>query len=363
MVHQVDWVHICCITASLLIASNVWFYLRVLRPIRQLSRQAAQLTGGKLDSFEQAGTGIAEIRELRRAMAGMVGHVRRAQDQNRAYTERLADSLEHERRRIARELHDDAVQSIVAVTQGIDLARNWVQTDPERAVKLLQAAREQAVEVVNSLRELIGGLRPPALEDLGLVAALKMHVDKLTSQVVHLHIEGTPRRLDESRELTLFRAAQEALSNVIRHSGAAHAELTLAYQELAVLLTVRDDGRGFQFPDQLGDLAFKRHYGLIGMQERVSSLGGSLKIDSVLQKGTVIQVTLPTMTTQPEHLVRDPVCSALLEPRQAYGSIVYASETYYFCCPVCQGAFQKEPERYRPLLPGRAPDHSIHESL
>ncbi len=347
MVHQIDWVHVCCIAASLLIASNVWFYLRVLRPIRQLSGQAAQLTSGKLDSFEQACTGIAEIRELHRAMAGMVGHVRRAQDQNRAYTERLADSLENERRRIARELHDDAVQSTVAVTQGIDLARNWVHTDPERAIKLLHAARGQAVEVVNSLRELIGGLRPPALEELGLVAALKMHVDKLP--IVHLHIQGTPRRLDEPRELTLFRAAQEALSNVIRHSGAAYAEVTLAYKESAVLLTIRDDGQGFQFPDQLGDLAFRRHYGLIGMQERVSSLGGSLKIDSAIQKGTVVQVALPTMTTQPEHLVRDPVCSALIEPRQAYGSTVYASKTYYFCCPVCQGAFQKEPELYHPL--------------
>ncbi len=362
MAHQVDWVHVCCIAASLLISSNVWFYLRVLRPIRQLSGQAAQLTSGKLDSFEQDCTGIAEIRELRRAMAGMVGHVRRAQDQNRAYTERLADSLEYERRRIARELHDDAVQSTVAVTQGIDLARNWVQTDPERAVKLLQSAREQAVEVVNSLRELIGGLRPPALEELGLVAALKMHVDKLTPPVA-LHIEGMPRRLDEPRELTLFRAAQEALSNVIRHSGATHAELTLTYGESAVLLTVRDDGQGFQFPDQLGDLAFKRHYGLIGMQERVSSLGGSLKIDSAILKGTVVQVSLPTTTTQPEHLVRDPVCSALIEPRQAYGSTIYASETYYFCCPVCQGAFQKEPELYRPLLPDGATDRSIHESI
>jgi signal transduction histidine kinase/YHS domain-containing protein len=340
------WLEICWVIAALFIVSNLWFYIRVLRPIRQLVQQATQLTSGKFDAFEQPCNGVAEIQQLRRAMAGMVGHVRRAQEQNRAYTEQLADGLEHERKRIARELHDDTVQSIIAVTQGIDLARNWVASEPERAAKMLQIAREQAVEIVNALRQLIGGLRPPALEELGLVAALKMHVDKIETLDVHLDVKGTARRLDEPRELTLFRTAQEALTNVVRHSGAAYANVKLSYQADTVVLTVRDDGHGFQMPAVLGDLAFRHHYGLLGIQERVNSLGGTLKVDSTPNSGTIVEVTLPVFAPQPSSLVRDPVCSTMIEPEQAYSSSVYESMTYYFCCPVCQGAFQKEPALY-----------------
>ena len=103
---------LCCVGAALFITSNLWFYLRVLRPIRLLALRAEQLQAGQLDSFEQPGGGIAEVQQLRRAMAGMCRHVRRAQEQNRAYTERLTDGLENERKRIARELHDETVLAL-----------------------------------------------------------------------------------------------------------------------------------------------------------------------------------------------------------------------------------------------------------
>lgn len=339
-------VELCLVVAVLFVAGNVWFYLRVLRPVHQLALQAQQLTGGNLESFEQDCSGIQEIRELHRAMAGMVGHVRRAQEQSRAYTDRLADGLEIERKRIARELHDDTVQSTIAVTQRIDLAKNWIQSDPERATEMLQLARAQAVDIINALRQLIGGLRPPALEELGLVAALRMHIDSIEQPAVELHVEGIPRRLIETQELTLFRAAQEALSNVSRHSGASRADVHLNYQADGVTLAVQDDGRGFSPPEHLGDLAFRNHYGLLGIEERVSSLGGWLRVDSGISKGMRLQVYLPAETRQPDHLVRDPVCSTLIEPQQAYGTLEYDGVTYAFCCPVCQGAFQKEPELY-----------------
>ncbi|MBK8021409.1 MAG: YHS domain-containing protein [Chloroflexi bacterium] len=344
--HGVHWFDVCCIGIALFVASNLWFYVRVLRPVRQLALSATQLTGGRLDAFEKPCGGITEIRQLRLAMAGMAGHVRRAQEQSRVYTESLADGLEHERKHLARELHDDAVQSIIAVTRSIDLARNWVRTEPDKAVTMLQAARQQAVEVVNTLRQLIGGLRPPALEELGLVAALKMHVDAIETLDVSLKIEGAARRMDEPRELTLFRAAQEALANVVRHSGAARAMVCLSYGESCVELTVRDDGRGFQLPAQLGDLAFRHHYGLLGIRERVTSLGGMLKIESTPGQGSAIHVHLPTEAPRPLEQVVDPVCGAALIPRQAYGRSEFEGKTYFFCCPVCQGAFEHEPARY-----------------
>ncbi len=347
---------LCCVGAALFITSNLWFYLRVLRPIRLLAQRADQLKAGQLDSFEQPGGGIAEVQQLQRAMAGMCRHVRRAQQQSRAYTDRLTDGLENERKRIARELHDETVQSVIAISQAVSLAQEWVHTEPARTVQMLQTARTQAVEIVDNLRDLIGGLRPPALEELGLVAALRMQVEKLKQPELHLHVEGVPRRLDEARELALFRAAQEALSNISRHSQASRADLRLTYDDSGVLLTIEDDGIGFQPPAQLGELALNQRYGMVGMQERVAGLDGWLKVASRPGQGTRLEIGIPAVGSQPSHLVRDPVCSALIEPQQAYGSVKYAGETYYFCCPVCQGAFQRSPEAYRSLPVGGSTD-------
>jgi signal transduction histidine kinase/YHS domain-containing protein len=338
---------VCYVVGAVFLASNIWFFVRVLRPIQKLSLQATQLSKGEFDSFDHQYGGIPEIRELRRAMSGMVGHVRRAQEQSRAYAEQLADGQENERKRIARELHDDAVQSTIAVTQGIDMAKNWIKTDPDRAIQMLQSVRQQAVEMVTGLRNLIGDLRPPALEELGLIPALKMQLDTIQRVEVTLTTNGEPRRLEETQELTLFRVAQEALRNITRHSQATHIHVNVNYQPQGVSLQIQDDGCGFRPPMHLGDLAFQHHYGLLGIQERVTSLDGRFKIDSHIGSGTTLIVYLPTtVQSQPDDRVRDPVCSALIEPNQVYGSVLYESKAFYFCCPVCQGAFQKDPDLY-----------------
>ncbi|GAB4522050.1 MAG: hypothetical protein OHK0046_34150 [Anaerolineae bacterium] len=345
--NQVMVMAVCCLVGVLFLVSHLWFFLRVLRPLRQLALQAESLTEGHFNSFDQACGGISEIQKLQRAMSGMVGHVRRAQEQRRAYTEQLADGQENERKRIARELHDDTIQAIIAVTQSMDMARTWINTDPEQAVQTLRAARAQAVEVVANLRNLIGGLRPPALEELGLIPALEMQLEGLREVAAHLKTEGEPRRLPENQELALFRTVQEALSNVTRHSAAHHVYVEVNYTPEGVLLTVRDDGQGFLPPTHLGDLAFENHYGLLGIQERISNLGGWLNLTSQIARGTTLQAYVPSgAQAQPDNLVRDPVCSALIESQQAYGSLQHAGTTYYFCCPVCQGAFQKDPDLY-----------------
>ncbi len=338
---------ICCVGGAVFLASNIWFFVRVLRPIQRLSLQASQLSHGELDSFDRQCGGISEIQTLRRAMSGMVGHVRRAQEQSRAYAEQLADGQENERKRIARELHDDAVQSTIAVTQGIDMAKNWVKTEPDRAVQMLQSVREQAVEIVTGLRNLIGDLRPPALEELGLIPALKMQLDTVKQAEVKLTTSGEPRRLAEAQELALFRVVQEALRNITRHSQANHIQVAVDYQPHGISLQIQDDGCGFRLPPHLGDMALQHHYGLVGIQERVNSLDGRFRIESQIGQGTTLNVYLPTTAqNQPDDRVRDPVCSALIEPQQAYGSVIYQDKTYYFCCPVCQGAFQKDPDVY-----------------
>jgi signal transduction histidine kinase/YHS domain-containing protein len=346
MIHSGLW-ELCWIGGALLLASNIWLFVRVLRPVHQLAVQADLISRGDFSSFERQSGGIPEIRQLQRAMSGMVQHVRRAQEQRRVYAEQLADGQENERKRIARELHDDTIQSTIAVTQGVDMAKNWVKSDPDRAIQMLQLARERAVEIVANLRNLIGGLRPPALEELGLIPALRMQVSTLRDGVVDFKISGDPRRLGEVQELALFRAVQEALHNVAKHGQAEHIHIVVNYQSNGVLLSIQDDGRGFTPPTRLGDLAFRDRYGLLGIEERMSNLGGWLKLDSKVGFGTTVEAFLPnTDYKQPVDLIRDPVCTALIEPRRAYGSLQFEDETYYFCCPVCQGAFQQDPAAY-----------------
>lgn len=332
-----------------LLVCNAWYYLRVLRPVSRLSAQAKALERGDLTALETPVGGISEIDELRRAMLAMSEHVRRAQAQHAAYAGQVADSREDERKRIARDLHDTTVQSLVAVAQAVDVARTWLTTQPERVGEALTLAREQAVAAATELRERLADLRPPALEELGLGAALGMLVGKSTLTAT-LTVTGTPRRLSENAELAAFRAAQEALANATRHADARTVDMRLHYTPDAVTLTVRDDGRGFDVPDDVSDLVFGGHYGLMGMRERVAAVGGTVAIDSTPAHGTTVTVTLPEAATVTA-VERDPVCGAVIEPGRAYKQSTYNGRVYTFCCPVCQGAFEADPARYATPAP------------
>ena len=337
---------LCCLAFSLLAVSNIWLFFRVLRPIQQLSKQAEAIRQGNFDAIDVSCGGIAEIQSLQHSMASMVKHVRRSQSQSTRYADNLTEGQEAERLRIARELHDDTIQSLVAISQSIDMAKTWVQKMPEQAVEMMTLAREQSVQTVNNLRRLIEDLRPPALEELGLVPALQMQVENC-SVPTEITIKGQQRRLQEDRELALFRIVQESLQNIKRHAHASKVNIDVVYQSDGIILAIQDNGQGFNVPQYIPDLADDGHYGLMGIQERVYQLGGILTIESKPKQGTSLHIEIPSETSlQPSDTVRDPVCSAILQPQQVYASIHYAGQQHYFCCPVCQGAFQKEPERY-----------------
>lgn len=341
------WAYVLLAGLLLSVVTNVWLVLRVLMPLRRLVAQAINVSQGQLAAFQQPCGGIREIGMLRHTMASMAGHVRRAHEDGLAYRHALTDGQEAERARIARELHDDTVQALIAISQGIDLASNWIVKDPERAITMLKMARTQAVETVVGLRRLIANLRPPALAELGLIPALKMLAESENNSEVSVLSKGKERRLDEAYELTLFRSAQEAVRNAQRHGRARHIIVDVDYQLKRVGLTVQDDGQGFQTPDGFDYLAKAGHYGLLGMQERVQHLNGSVQISSEEGVGTKLMVTLPIQALhQPTETVRDPVCGVLIQAEQAYGSTEYQGQHYYFCCPVCQGAFQRSPEAY-----------------
>ncbi|MBE2270183.1 MAG: YHS domain-containing protein [Anaerolinea sp.] len=280
-------------------------------------------------------------------MAKKAQRLRKAQEAGAAFRHALTEGQEAERTRIARELHDDTVQTLIAVAQCIDLATRWIESDPKPAIDLLTTARTQAVESVGSLRRLIANLRPPMLEELGLIPALKMLGQGEKDTHVEVNVLGSERRLNEAVELALFRVAQEAVQNAKRHGQAQHITLQVHFSPHELTLTISDDGNGFQLPDQFDSLAMTGHYGLLGMIERVQQLGGSIQIISKPEHGTQIRVVLPVANAeQPTTTVLDPVCGALIQPERAYGSIVYHGQRYFFCCPICQGAFQQDPPLY-----------------
>lgn len=343
--HAYFW-DLCYLAISLLIVSNLWMFFRVLRPIQQLSKQAEEISQGNFIAIDDDCGGIPEIRALRHSMASMVRHVRRSQTQSIRYADNLTEGQEAERLRIARELHDDTIQSLVAISQSIDMAKTWVTTMPDRVSEMLQLAREQSVDTVNSLRRLIEDLRPPALEELGLIPAVKMQIEQCNVATT-VTVKGKQRRLDDYRELALFRIVQEGLNNAKRHANASEIELAFDYQLDSISLVIQDNGQGFDVPNYLPNLADDGHYGLMGIQERVHQLGGTLSVESDGYYGTILSVCIPSTTSaQPQDTVRDPVCSAIIQPQQAYASTTYAGQQHYFCCPVCQGAFQKEPQKY-----------------
>jgi signal transduction histidine kinase/YHS domain-containing protein len=336
-------VGIICLSAA---ASWVMFYARVMRPLRLLAAKAKQLSEGDFTALEQRYSGVPEIDSLRAAMNAMVGHVRRAQAQERTYIEALTNGQEAERTRIARELHDDTVQSLIAIAQSLEIAQEMLG-EASLGSAMLKAAREQAIGTVDNLRRLIANLRPPILAELGLVPALQVLAESTHQIPVNLDTDGHVRRLRETQELVLFRSAQEAIWNAQRHGQAKHVNIQLNYQPDVTRLIIQDDGKGFELPLELDTLSLHGHYGLVGIQERVQHLDGTFHIVSAPNAGTRIDISIPARETiQPGEVVRDPVCSAIIQPQEAYASLEYKGTRYYFCCPVCQGAFQTTPEIY-----------------
>lgn len=210
------------------------------------------------------------------------------QSELRSYLALFTQAQEEERRRISRELHDDTAQVLIATTRRVTrLARELSGPQRERADDI-RADLDTAIE---SVRRFARNLRPSVLDDLGLLPALEWLASQAQT-AARLEVSGPERRLSPAAELTVFRLAQEALSNVDKHAQAASAALRITFGESAVRLSVSDDGQGFT-PDQAEARAQAGHLGLLGLRERVALAGGQLTVDSAPGRGTTLVFELP----------------------------------------------------------------------
>lgn len=298
------------IPALVLALAALWFGARrIVQPLQDLEARAAELGWGNYEAIEEPVGGIAEIRRLQAELVHLAHKVKSAQQGLRGYIGAITLGQEEERRRLARELHDDTLQALIALNQRVQLAHLAQSGElagrppaegqarspapapaKEDAWAEIQALTEQTIQ---NLRRLTRALRPIYLEDLGLAAALEM-LCRETGQASGLQVSfqstGQERRLPATAELALYRIAQEALSNAARHAGASRAALEIGFTPQAVVLEVSDDGHGFSVPESPAEFVPAGHYGLLGMHERAELIAARLEIHSAPGQGTRVTV-------------------------------------------------------------------------
>jgi signal transduction histidine kinase len=209
---------------------------------------------------------------------------------------RLMTEREQERKYLARELHDQAVQDLLSFNYRLEEAESNSTTDARRGE--LADIRGGIRRVVAELRDLCSDLRPPTIDSHGLVSALRSHAgewSKRNGVAVNLQIDPELGRLPEAIELSIFRIVQEGLNNVRKHAGARQAWLEVQRTPTASLLVrLIDDGQGLSDKLDLAALSNARHFGLLGISERVALLGGTLQINSAATGGFSLQIEIPS---------------------------------------------------------------------
>lgn len=282
-------------------ALMAFFVIRALRAFELESRERRLATQREaLAIQERARIETEQLNEqLQTAMTDLsqlYEELQARESVRRELLHQVVTAQEHERQRIARELHDTTGQTLTALGLGFAAASESVRTNPELASRQLNELKKMTMQSLDDLRDLIGNLRPSLLDDLGLVPALQGQLREFTNRTTipaELNLKGQRRRVQPEVETIVFRIAQEALTNIVRHAAAHHVIIELDFQPDALLLTVQDDGRGFEPVKVMAPQGRRRSWGLLGMQERVSLVGGQYEIQSCPGAGTTIRVTIP----------------------------------------------------------------------
>ncbi len=205
------------------------------------------------------------------------------------FAARTVEAQEKERRHLAGEIHDGISQRLVSLWYHLLAAKDAI-ADPALLDRELEMAKELTTAALDETRSAISGLRPSVLDDLGIGAGLESLVRTLSGLTVQLDVAH--ERLPPHVEMALYRIAQEALQNVVKHAGASRVRLVLERVPEGVRLVIEDDGRGFD-PDTLTQSDSRPSYGMVGMNERAELIGARLSVSSWPERGTSIDVLVP----------------------------------------------------------------------
>ena len=213
--------------------------------------------------------------------------------ERKVYSAKILESQENERRRVAQELHDDTIQTLLVIANRAQALISSGDDDMREAKSNIEWVRDATLQTAEDVRRISLDLRPSILDDLGLVPALRWLVDRMNKESdinIRILVNGVERKLSPQVEITLFRVVQEVLNNVKRHSKAKEAAITLEFATECLKITIEDNGQGFRPPKNFDELAAKGKLGLIGIQQRINFLNGTLEIRSIPGKGTLLLI-------------------------------------------------------------------------
>jgi two-component system sensor histidine kinase UhpB len=287
------------VAATLLsIAINAFLLRASFRPLFRLLEVIRRISAGQTEARAEPAATDSEVGQLAAAFNAMLDRLEELRHQQSAL---ILQAREEELRRVSRELHDESGQNLTAVLVYCEILMRTVESLPDRViagetrqqlVTNCQQLCELAQRTLDAIRQLSQRLRPPVLDDLGLVAALRWLVEDSRQRFclpVELTIEEQPlwQCLPPLYETTLFRIAQEALTNVARHARASRAQLSLWLAPATIHLCIQDDGSGYDPRLRSNGM------GLVSMRERAALLGGRLSIDARPGQGTRVEAILP----------------------------------------------------------------------
>jgi len=272
----------------------LWFGAReIVQPLQNLDSRAHKLAWGDFKTIQESVSGIEEITHLQNTLIYLAEKVQISQKGLRSYIGAITTGQEDERRRLARDLHDETIQSLIALNQRVQLAQ--INNKDSGIADQLSEIENLTQGAIRDLRRVIHALRPLYLDDLGLVAALDMLSREMQESgaipISFQHL-GRERRLSPETELALYRIAQEGLSNITRHAGAKKASISIVFSPGTISLTISDNGIGFLVPESPAEFAPSGHFGLLGLYERAELIGATLDIRSTPDEGTELLILL-----------------------------------------------------------------------
>jgi PAS domain S-box-containing protein len=267
----------------------------IVEDITELKQTQESLRQTHIYLENQVAERTAQLRRLNEQLQMMLLEQERAAQELAEVRRRLAQSREAERLRLAHELHDTTLQDLTALTY--DLAQLNVDYPDAGLGNVVHHIRHKITHINQTLRRIVGDLRPPILVDFGIKAAIQAHIERVHTQYPHLHISlDAPDNLPwlhETQAITLYRIQQQALRNVLQHAKATSVSVYLESHDNTLQLAIQDNGEGFTLPTRWIELARKGHLGIVSMSERASEAGGTLEIDSQPGKGTTVRVKVP----------------------------------------------------------------------
>jgi two-component system sensor histidine kinase UhpB len=267
------------------------------RPLDEVARSVKAIRNGLPDIRVPEITDDPQIGELSLSLNAVLGAIER---QRRRDAASVIRAQEEERKRIARELHDETSQSLTGLVIGVRMIDELLPESLTEVRERLQGIEDLAQSTLGEVHTMAVRLRPSVLDDLGLMAALRSYVKEFSSHsrvFVDLRLPALSRRLSSELETVLYRVVQEALTNVARHADASHCWVTFQQRGDRLRGIISDNGRGFD-PRTIRPDRFREGLGLNGIRERIELVGGALRVESRPDEGSTIYLEVPLESTE-----------------------------------------------------------------